>query len=285
MGAIHYEAVQRNGDFQRYETLEELKDLKDFFFLVKKEEKYSCMTYSHYDAQIINQNGGYDKVDYKGFIFRGFKITGQAAEYRLELGFDLPLGLGSKSRTFLVDISYNHYYEAFSTVKTEWGPQTQYKDILTYFDNLEKYGVEAYDRILELEREAYRHEARNRREKFDHENYVKYIERMMSCVKEFYVPDTIESIWSNSRDGFALYIFDSIERVFLPATMKRIESLPFLGGNNLKQVFCLAETPPTIGHAFRQLGPETELYVPKSAIEAYQKDEKWSKSFTVIKGF
>ena len=224
-------------------------------------------------------------MDYKGFVFRGFEITGNASEYILKLNFDLPQGQGSKQRVFKSDISYNTYYEDYKTTKPEWDGPTQYKDILGYFDDLEKYGVEAYDRILELEREAYRQKALCEREKFDHENYERYIHRLMECVKEFFVPETVDHIWDSQRDGFTLYIYDSVERVFLPATLKYVHGIPFSGGNNLRQVFCMAENPPKIGFCYRQYGPEIELYVPKDSLQAYKDNESWAKCFTIIKGF
>ncbi len=156
MGAIHYEVVQVDGSFKRYNTIDELKDIGDFFFIVEKEEGYHCATYSHYHARIIDKDGNPTQVDYKGYIFRIFSISGQAGNYILSIRFDMPHGQGSKLREFHKDISYNHTYEAYSMIKPEWDYGTQYKDLLNYFEELDKYGVDAYDRILELEEEQKR---------------------------------------------------------------------------------------------------------------------------------
>lgn len=286
MGAIHFEVVKKSGDFNRYESLDSIEIPEDFYFIIKKEEGYHCATYSHYKAQVIDKQGNDSFVDYKGFVFCGFDITGNASEYILRLNFELPQGQGTKQRVFKSDISYNTYYEDYKTTKPEWDGPTQYKDILGYFDDLEKYGVEAYDRILELEREAYRQKALCEREKFDHETYKKHIDRLMECVKEFFVPETVEYIYSSHISmGLCPYIYNSIERVFLPSSLKFIETLPFSGGDNLKQVFCMAGIPPRISRYYRQYGPETELYVPKDSLQAYKDDESWAKCFTIIKGF
>ena len=284
MGAIHYEVVQKDGDFKRYDSLDDIKHLGDYFFIVQKEEGYHCATYSHFKAQVIDPEGNFSKADYHGYEFRHFEITGNAGEYLLKLSFQLPQGGGYKERTFREDISFNHYYEDYKSTKPEWDITTQYKDIFDYFDNLDKYGVDAYERIIELERDAFRQHALYERSQFDYESYKKHIDSLMKCVKELYVPKEVEYIWISHRSVFSLELFDSVERIFLPASLKQIESLSFSGDKNLKQVFCMAETPPKISFS-HPYGPETELYVPKCSMQAYKDDESWSKSFPVIKGF
>lgn len=280
MGAIHYEVIQQDGSFIRYNSLEELKDLEDFLFIVKKEEGYHCATYSHYSAQIIDKEGTCAKADYKGYVFSVFKIIGQAADYILSVRFDRPANQGSTLREFHQDISYNHTYEGYSTLKPEWDLETQYKNIFAYLDELDKYGLETYNRILELEREAYKQNALYRREKYDYMRYQKHVNCIMTYVKELYIPDSVTSIYDNIEP----YLYESIERVYLPKSLEYIDHFPFSGGDGLKQVFCLAEKPPRIRFAIPHISADIALYVPKTSLEAYQNDESWSKCFLIIKG-
>lgn len=280
MGTIHYEVVHADGSFKRYNTIDELKDIGDFFFIVEKEEGYHCATYSHYHARIIDEDGNPTHADYRGYIFRLFSIYGQAGDYVFSIRFDMPRGQGSKLREFHEDISYNHTYEAYSMVKPEWDYGTQYKDLFTYFDNLDKYGVDAYDRILELEREAYKQNALYRREQYDYSKYKDHISHVVTYVKELVIPESVTRITDENEP----YLYDSIERLFLPSTLESICHFPFYGGKGIKQVFCMAEKPPQVFESFRSYDNETTLYVPREALQAYKENDVWAKVFIVMKG-
>lgn len=78
-----------------------------------------------------------------------------------------------------------------------------------------------------------------------------------------------------------------LKELTLPATVERIGRMAFMNNNELKKITVLNPTPPDIyGNTFAGNGiikKKRELYVPKSALEAYQENDQWSANFSTIK--
>ena len=282
MGAIHYEAVFPDGEFRTSNSLSELIHQGGYLFLVEKEEGYRCNTYSHYRAKIIDESGSQAQATVNGFRFNSFSIHGNASEYLLDLPYYTPDGTYG-SHKFRNDISFNHSLEGYSRIKPEWDIVSQYKDIFSFFDNIAKYGKESYERIIQLEREAYANDAKFRLEERDFKAFRNRLEKASECIQELIIPEGKDSIYDWEFIGLD---FKEVKRIFLPDSIKTIGSIPFLfcGDTNL-QVFCHAEEPPQIISHHRSYSTDSVLYVHKNSLEKYMNNPDWSEVFPVIKGF
>lgn len=281
MGAIHYEAVFSNGEFKQSNILSDLVQEGGYLFLVRKTEGYSCMTYSHYEAQVVDESDNPSQANINGFRFDSFRITGNASNYHLSLSYNTPEGVYG-SRDFRDDISYNHPSEGYSRIKTEWSLSSQYKDIFAFFDNVSKYGNDVYMKILELEREVYAKDAAYRQEHDNYNAFKNRVEKVNECVQELVFPEGWNNIYTWEFNGV---YFKTIQQVFLPKTISFIECLPFSFCGEIKQVFCYATEPPHIGKYYRGYSPDTVLYVPKESLDKYADNPDWSEVFPVIKVF
>ena len=178
MGDIHYEAVFPDGRFESSNSLPDLIQNGGYLFLVEKERGYSCNTYSHYKAIIIDESGTPAQAIVNGFSFNSFSIYGNAADYILYLPYYTPEGIFG-SHEFKNDISYNHPLEGFSKIKPEWSIDSQYKVFFSFFESIAKYGKESYKRIIQLEREAYANDAAYRLEKHEFEGFLQILKRVV----------------------------------------------------------------------------------------------------------
>lgn len=82
-------------------------------------------------------------------------------------------------------------------------------------------------------------------------------------------------------NGYTFYFHSNLTSVVLPACVNTIEWDAFYGCSKLKEVTCLATTPPTCNNsAFSQIASGAKLYVTYKSIIEYQKAEGW-KSFDI----
>ena len=281
MGAIHYEAVFSNGEFKRSNVLADLVQEGGYIFLVRKTEGYSCMTYSHYEAQVVDESDKPSQANINGFRFDTFRITGNASNYHLSLSYYTPEGVYG-SRDFRDDISYNHPSEGYSRIQTEWSIGSQYKDIFAFFENVSKYGKDVYMQILELERDLYAKDAAYRQEHDDFNAFNNRVFKANECVQELMIPEGWKDI--NTWEFKGVY-YKNLQQVFLPETINWIGCLPFCFCGEVKRVFCYAKEPPRIGEHYRSYSPDTVLYVPKESLDKYADNPDWSEVFPVIKVF
>lgn len=83
------------------------------------------------------------------------------------------------------------------------------------------------------------------------------------------------------------FISCGLKELTLPATVERIGRMAFMNNNELKKITVLNPTPPVIyGNTFAgnvTIKKKRELYVPESALKAYQENEQWSANFSTIK--
>jgi hypothetical protein len=79
-----------------------------------------------------------------------------------------------------------------------------------------------------------------------------------------------------------LSLCSAIRSVTIPAEVTNIGLTPFLQNNNLKEITCLATTPPTLNAmAFLAMAQaDITLYVPEEAVETYKATATW-KNFNV----
>lgn len=84
------------------------------------------------------------------------------------------------------------------------------------------------------------------------------------------------------------FISCGLKELTLPATVERIGRRAFMNNNELKKITVLNPKPPVINgnNTFAGNGiikQKRELYVPESALEAYQENDQWSANFRTIK--
>ena len=100
-----------------------------------------------------------------------------------------------------------------------------------------------------------------------------------NSLEEITLPSEITKI----RQSF-LYNISPLTEVTIPANVTDIETLAFVNPN-IKSVYCMATTPPTITtRTFNDgssLDKDKTLYVKTSALEAYRNDPEWSKFGTI----
>ena len=100
-----------------------------------------------------------------------------------------------------------------------------------------------------------------------------------NSLEEITLPSEITKI----RQQF-LYNISPLTEVTIPANVTEIERLAFVNPN-IKSVYCMATTPPTITtQTFNDgssLYKDKTLYVKTSALEAYRNDPEWSKFGTI----
>lgn len=271
----HFEFVKEDFSFTQYNNLSDIPEGDGARCIVKMIRGYHCATYSHYEAEVVDKDGNPSAVNYLGYSFSSFKISGPASNHCLILEYKNTKG-EKKERTFRSDISFNHSGEGYSRIKDEWSRSTQYKDIFEFFDYLTKYGEDAYEIILKYEREAFENDAAYRQERDQYDSYRKSEADYKECVRELYFPDTWTSIPYNF--GYS----DNLERIFIPASINYIPRIPHL--SRLKMIICLAENPPRIGDTRWLSDHGVHLYVPQSSVQIYKDDKDWSSAFLVING-
>ena len=105
--------------------------------------------------------------------------------------------------------------------------------------------------------------------------------------------------WTGWISAGAFNYCTELTSIVLPSTIKEIDGFAFKGCTGLTRFTCLATTPPEIieqksgsyydqfldtsGQAFGNFCNQATLYVPASAVEAYQNADYW-RSFSNIVG-
>lgn len=79
------------------------------------------------------------------------------------------------------------------------------------------------------------------------------------------------------------YVFENcycLTKIEIPASVNTIEGQSFSYCSKLSEIVCYATTPPELGWgAFDFIASNRSLYVPDSAVKAYQTDTSWSPVF------
>ena len=89
-----------------------------------------------------------------------------------------------------------------------------------------------------------------------------------------YIPESVTTI-----EDWNFYKSDELTTVILPSTIREIGDAVFASCAKLSKVTCKATTPPTTGSGcFASLSSKT-LYVPESAVSAYQSEGDWNSWF------
>lgn len=83
---IHFDVVTTDFDFKSYESLTDIPN-DGLLCIIKRTVGYSCSTYSLCTAKVVDLNGAPSSVNYHGYVFSSFKITGQASDLRLVLEY------------------------------------------------------------------------------------------------------------------------------------------------------------------------------------------------------
>jgi len=82
------------------------------------------------------------------------------------------------------------------------------------------------------------------------------------------------------------YAFDNssaLAEIILPSCVERIGYRAFYNSANLTSVTCYANTPPTVdSYVFSGISDGAVLYVPATAISAYQEADGWKDAFSAI---
>ena len=88
------------------------------------------------------------------------------------------------------------------------------------------------------------------------------------------LPSTLTSIGNN-----AFYECTSLPMIALPESLTSIGSSAFVNCNSLKDVYCMAKTPPSManGNAFDGIVNNATLYVPSNVKETYQTVLYWAE--------
>ena len=73
------------------------------------------------------------------------------------------------------------------------------------------------------------------------------------------------------------YMCAGLEKIVISNTVQTIGSSAFAECLNLKEVYCFATTPPSLGtYAFNNAFSTLKIYVPSSAVEDYKVASRWS---------
>ena len=89
-----------------------------------------------------------------------------------------------------------------------------------------------------------------------------------------YIPESVTTI-----EDWNFYKSDELTTVILPSTIRELGGQVFGSCAKLSKVTCKATTPPTTGSGcFASLSSKT-LYVPESAVSAYQSEGDWNSWF------
>ena len=74
----------------------------------------------------------------------------------------------------------------------------------------------------------------------------------------------------------------SLTEITLPSLITEVGSRTFYQCTNLKDVYSKNLTPPTSYDAFREIAPDTILYVPKGSESDYEESPYWKGFFSLI---
>lgn len=78
----------------------------------------------------------------------------------------------------------------------------------------------------------------------------------------------------------------ALATVILPATLKEIDARVFYGCTALQDIYCRATTPPEIAAGtFDNIQSTAKIYVPTSALTAYQAAHNWDNYASHIEGY
>ncbi len=96
-----------------------------------------------------------------------------------------------------------------------------------------------------------------------------------TALESIIIPNSVTSIGNQAFAGCT-----KLAGVTLGESLGKLESGAFSNCNDLTNVYCYAATPPSIGWGdpFESSYPDqVNLYVPKSSLELYQKNDYWKK--------
>lgn len=77
----------------------------------------------------------------------------------------------------------------------------------------------------------------------------------------------------------------SLTGITLPASLEVIGDGAFQGCSTLKDLVCLASSPPSLGaSAFQYRHADLKIYVPDESLDAYKAAATWSELASIIHG-
>lgn len=80
-----------------------------------------------------------------------------------------------------------------------------------------------------------------------------------------------------SLGNYAFHACTSLKGITLPGTICEIGNYAFLDCNSLQSVFCMADTPPSLGdNVFYGTHQRLNIYVPRSSVNKYLSNTDWS---------
>ncbi len=97
-----------------------------------------------------------------------------------------------------------------------------------------------------------------------------------TAIKAVAIPDGVTLVGEG-----AFQACESLESVFLPSTLQKIEAYGFNGCQQLREIYCLAATPPeATGWAIFLGLSGIDLLVPEESMDEYGEATPWSDSET-----
>ena len=100
-------------------------------------------------------------------------------------------------------------------------------------------------------------------------------------LKSYSIPNSIVSI-----SNYAFVNCQSLTQIIIPKSISSIGNRAFDCCNSLKTVYCMPDTPPTLGdNAFGASSSTRKIYVPESLVNAYKTASNWSKYSSEIEPY
>ena len=100
-------------------------------------------------------------------------------------------------------------------------------------------------------------------------------------LKSYSIPNSIVSI-----SNYAFVNCQSLTQIIIPKSISSIGNRAFDYCNSLKTVYCMPDTPPTLGdNAFGASSSTRKIYVPESLVNAYKTASNWSKYSSEIEPY
>ena len=105
----------------------------------------------------------------------------------------------------------------------------------------------------------------------------------MNCGKtEYTIPNGVTTI----SEGAFQYCVD-LTSVTIPDSVTAINDYAFWNCELLKDIYCKATTPPTVGEysVFSGCASDLKIYVPTESVDLYKSAERWSTKADIIYGY